>query len=97
MIWGLVGSEDSVLSRWRRAPLLVPVISLLFSRRLIARFGGRPRFSAAGDHFHSLSDRSGGRLCPVLEASFLAATFGMLPIGRRFLYVGLTLPTFDGS
>jgi MFS family permease len=72
-------------------PLLVPVISLLFSRRLIARFGAAA-VSAAGIISFALG-QVWWSVVPGIEASFLAATAGMLPIG---VGVGLTLPTLMG-
>src|SRR5229473_5542312 len=89
MIWGW--SALKIGLAMAPGPLLVPVISLLFSRRLIARFGAAA-VSAAGMISCALG-QVWWSVVPGLEASFLAATFGMLPIG---LGVGLALPTLMG-
>jgi MFS family permease len=72
-------------------PLLIPVVSLLFSRQLIARFGAAA-VCAAGMISFALG-QVWWAVVPGLEPSFLAATFGMLPIG---LGAGLMMPTLMG-
>jgi MFS family permease len=72
-------------------PLLVPTVSLLFSKRLIARFGASS-VVAAGIVSFSL-----GLTCWAtalgIESNFLPAVLGMMLIG---IGVGLTLPTLMG-
>jgi MFS family permease len=91
---------DQMIWRWSAlkiglamapGPLLVPVVSLLFSRQLIARFGAAA-VAAAGMISFALG-QVWWSVVPGLEPSFFAATFGMLPIG---VGVGLTLPTLMG-
>jgi EmrB/QacA subfamily drug resistance transporter len=72
-------------------PLLVPITSLLFSRRLIARFGASS-VVAAGVFFFAA-----GLICWAvgigLEPSFAWVVAGMVPTG---IGVGLTYPTVMG-
>src|SRR6266436_2206683 len=89
MIWGWSALKIGLAIA--PGPLLIPVVSLLFSRRLIARFGAAV-VSAAGIISFTLG-QVWWSVVPGLEASFLTATFGMLPIG---LGVGLALPTLMG-
>ena len=89
MIWGW--SALKIGLAMAPGPLLIPVVSLLFSRQLIARFG-TAAVCAAGMISFALG-QVWWSVVPGLEPSFLAATFGMLPIG---LGVGLALPTLMG-
>ena len=89
MIWGW--SALKIGLAMAPGPLLVPVVSLLFSRQLIAQFG-TAAVSAAGMISFALG-QVWWSVVPGLEASFLVATFGMLPIG---VGVGLALPTLMG-
>ncbi|HEX4326244.1 MAG TPA: MFS transporter, partial [Burkholderiales bacterium] len=72
-------------------PLLVPIVSMLFSRRLIARFGAAP-VVVAGLLLFALG-LAWWALVPGVTPSVAAAVIGMLPIGAG---VGLTLPTLMG-
>jgi MFS family permease len=85
MIWGW--SALKIGLAMAPCPLLIPVVSLLFSRQLIARFGTAAACAAG---MISLALGQVWWSVPGLEPSFLAATFGMLPIG---LGVGLAVPT----
>jgi EmrB/QacA subfamily drug resistance transporter len=89
MVWGWSALKTGLAIA--PGPLLVPVVSLLFSRKLIARFGAAP-VCAAGMISFALG-QLWWSVVPGLDASFLAATVGMLPIG---VGVGLTLPTLMG-
>ena len=89
MIWGW--SALKIGLAMAPGPLLIPVVSLLFSRRLIARFGAAAVCSAGMISF--ALGQVWWAVMPGLEASFLVATFGMLPIG---LGAGLTMPTLMG-
>ena len=88
MIWGW--SALKIGLAMAPCPLLIPVVSLLFSRQLIARFGTAAACAAG---MISLALGQVWWSVPGLEPSFLAATFGMLPIG---LGVGLAVPTLMG-
>src|SRR5258706_16252324 len=72
-------------------PLLVPITSLLFSRRLISRFGAAPVIAAgifsfaAGLVWYALAIGS--------EPNFMVIVIGMIPTG---IGVGLTFPTLMG-
>ena len=89
MIWGW--SALKIGLAMAPGPLLIPVVSLLFSRRLIARFGVAA-VCAAGTISFALG-LVWWAVMPGLEASFLVATIGMLPIG---LGAGLLSPTLMG-
>jgi MFS family permease len=90
MIWGW--SALRIGLAMAPGPLLIPVVSLLFSRQLIARFGAAA-VSAVGMISFALG-QGWWAVVPGLEASFLVATFGMLPIG---LGAGSTMPTLMGG
>jgi EmrB/QacA subfamily drug resistance transporter len=72
-------------------PLLVPITSLMFAGRLIARFGAAPVVTAGILFF------SGGlavwALTIGLEPNFATVALGMIPTG---IGVGLTFPTLMG-
>lgn len=89
MIWGWAALKIGLAIA--PGPLLVPVVSLLFSRQLIARFGAAA-VCAAGMISFSLG-LVWWSVVPGLEASFLTAAFGMLPIG---VGAGLAMPTLMG-
>jgi MFS family permease len=89
MIWGW--SALRIGLAMAPGPLLIPIVSLLFSRQLIARFGAAA-VSAVGMISFALG-QGWWAVVAGLEASFLVATFGMLPIG---LGAGSTMPTLMG-
>jgi len=89
MIWGW--SALKIGLAMAPGPLLIPIVSLVFARRLITRFGAA-RVCAAGMVSFALG-QVWWSIVPGLESSFLAATVGMIPIG---LGAGLTIPTLMG-
>jgi MFS family permease len=73
-------------------PLLVPIVSLGFSRQLIARFGVAPVISAGVLCF--ACGMVWWAVVPGIEPNFTLAVLGMVPTG---IGVGLTMPTTMGA
>ena len=73
-------------------PLLVPIVSLGFSRQLIARFGAAAVIAAGVVSF--ACGMIWWAVVPGIEPNFGLAVLGMVPIG---IGVGLTMPTTMGA
>jgi len=88
-VWGW--SALSIGLAMAPGPLLVPFVSLLFSKRLIARFGAATVIIAGISSF--AIGLIWWSVVPGAVPSAWAAVIGMVPIG---IGVGLTLPTLMG-